>query len=94
MQKWACRGTLEKAVELSIGKRFSLRKQIGVLNMEVMEQEAEVRKINSNQNHNLENITALEHRSKQAAMQVHCLPGGGGGGEAQDSSGSYQEKQS
>lgn len=73
VQKWVRRGMLDKAVESSISKTFSIRKQISALNMEFVEQEAEVREINSNQDHIRENISALEHHSKQAAKYIAYL---------------------
>ena len=73
VQKWSRRGMLDKAVEATIGKSFSLRKQIGSLDMDIVVLEGEVREINTNQDHFRENITALEHHSTQAAKYIAFL---------------------
>lgn len=71
--KWVQRGAFSTEVEAKLGKTFALRKQIKVLSTGILEKESEVREINRNQDHIRENITTLEHHSKQASKYIVYL---------------------
>ena len=71
--KWVSRGAFTKEIETQLRDTFSLRRQIATLSVSISEKESEVREINHTQDHIRENITALEHHSKQASKYIAYL---------------------
>ena len=72
-KKWKSRQYFDAVTETAINKVFSLKAEIASLDTDVYLHESEVREINSTQDHIRENISALEHHSKQASKYIAAL---------------------
>ena len=71
--RWIKRGHFDPPTVVAITKSFDLRKDITSIERDIYEKEGEIREINRNQSHIRENISALEHHSKQAAKYIAAL---------------------
>lgn len=72
-ERWVSRGFFDEPTQATLRKTFELRRQITALDREVYDKEAEEREINRSQSHLRENISALEHHSRQASKYINAL---------------------
>lgn len=72
-RKWKSREYFDAATETSLVKIFELKAKLSSLDTDVYSREGEVREINRTQDHIRENISALEHHSRQASKYIAAL---------------------
>ena len=72
-ERWVGKQYFDKATVAAVNTSFDLRKRITTLERSIYEEEGEIREINRTQSHIRENISALEHHSKQAFKYITSL---------------------
>jgi hypothetical protein len=71
--RWSERGYFDKPTIAAITRVYELRKEITSTERMIYEDEGEVREIKKTQDHIRQNISALEHHSRQAASYIKSL---------------------